>query len=197
MPCSLRIFEPHHRLLVRQCMEKGSGQIGMCAYDVDQPYEFAQFGTMLQIKDIQSMADGSCFLETKGLKRFRVLNRGVLDGYCTASVEWIVDEPITSLSIEEQSAVVDLHDRVRSEAVAWIQPQSKSTLGRHIDNVYGSIPDVESDWIALPDGPNWLWWLTVVIPFDSDDLVIISALEIPFFIFSYFCFILQSSKSFR
>jgi hypothetical protein len=74
----------------------------MCAYDVDQPHEFAQFGTMLQIKKIEAMADGSCLLETKGLKRFRVLSRGVLDGYCTASVEWIVDESLTSLSIEEQ-----------------------------------------------------------------------------------------------
>ena len=65
---------------------------------------------------------------------------------------------------------------MRSDAVAWIQSQSKSTLGRHIDNVYGSIPDVESDWIALPDGPIWLWWLTAVIPFDSVDLVSITVL---------------------
>jgi Lon protease-like protein len=149
----------------------GSGQFGMCAYDVDQPYEFAQFGTVLQIKEIEFMADGSCLLETKGSKRFRVLSRGVLDGYCTASVDWIVDEPIASLSIQEQSAVVELHNRVRSDACAWIESQSKSILGRHIANVYGSIPDVESDWMTHFNGPNWLWWLTAVIPFDAEDLV--------------------------
>ena len=153
-------------------MEMGSGQFGMCAYDANQPSEFAQFGTMLKIKDIEFLSDGRSIVEAVSGKRFRVINCRVVDGYCKASVEWIVDESLTSLSIEEQSAVVELHDRVRSDAVAWIQSQSKSTLGRHIDNVYGSIPDVESDWIALPDGPNWLWWLTAVIPFDSDDQVL-------------------------
>jgi Lon protease-like protein len=153
-------------------MEMGSGQFGMCAYDSNQPYEFARFGTMLQIKDIELLSDGRSVVEAVSGKRFRVISCGVFDGYCKASVEWIVDEPIASLSIQEQSAVVELHNRVRSDACAWIESQSKSILGRHIANVYGSIPDVESDWMTFADGPNWLWWLTAVLPFDSDDQVI-------------------------
>lgn len=30
VPCPLHIFEPRYRLMVRQCMESGSRQFGMC-----------------------------------------------------------------------------------------------------------------------------------------------------------------------
>ncbi len=30
VPCPLHIFEPRYRLMVRQCMEAGTRQFGMC-----------------------------------------------------------------------------------------------------------------------------------------------------------------------
>ncbi|KAH3843222.1 hypothetical protein DPMN_116733 [Dreissena polymorpha] len=30
VPCPLHIFEPRYRLMVRQCMESGRRQFGMC-----------------------------------------------------------------------------------------------------------------------------------------------------------------------
>ncbi|KFM77543.1 LON peptidase N-terminal domain and RING finger protein 2, partial [Stegodyphus mimosarum] len=32
VPCPLHVFEPRYRLMIRQCMESGSRQFGMCAY---------------------------------------------------------------------------------------------------------------------------------------------------------------------
>ena len=35
-PCPLHIFEPRYRLMVRQCMESGSQQFGMCLHDEEK-----------------------------------------------------------------------------------------------------------------------------------------------------------------
>lgn len=35
-PCPLHIFEPRYRLMVRQCMESGSKQFGMCVPDEEK-----------------------------------------------------------------------------------------------------------------------------------------------------------------
>ena len=35
-PCPLHIFEPRYRLMVRQCMESGSKQFGMCVHDEEK-----------------------------------------------------------------------------------------------------------------------------------------------------------------
>ena len=50
--CPLHVFEPRYRLMIRRCMETGSRQFGMCAYDAQQPHGFAQYGTMLEVRDV-------------------------------------------------------------------------------------------------------------------------------------------------
>ena len=39
--CPLHIFEPRYRLMVRQCMESGSKQFGMCVHDEDKGWDHA------------------------------------------------------------------------------------------------------------------------------------------------------------
>lgn len=39
MPCPLHVFEPRYRLMIRQCMESGRRQFGMCGV-VDDEYVF-------------------------------------------------------------------------------------------------------------------------------------------------------------
>ena len=38
-PCPLHIFEPRYRLMVRQCMESGSQQFGMCLHDEEKGWD--------------------------------------------------------------------------------------------------------------------------------------------------------------
>ena len=161
--CPLHVFEPRYRLMIRRCMETGSRQFGMCAYDAEQPHGFAQYGTMLEVRDVEFFPDGRSVVDTVGGRRFRVLSRGVLDGYCTASVEWLVDEPIgfsssigsiTTTSPSSQAAtaaatvVVDLHDRVRRDALTWIQSEAPAALRQRILQHFGSMPPLEADWMT-------------------------------------------------
>lgn len=53
---------------------------------------FSDVGTLLYIRQLTLLPDGRSFVDTVGTVRFRVLERGVRDGYATARVEWLRDE---------------------------------------------------------------------------------------------------------
>ena len=46
---------------------------------------------MLEIRDVEYLPDGRSLLTTIGRRRFRVLSRGMRDGYHTARVEFLND----------------------------------------------------------------------------------------------------------
>lgn len=46
---------------------------------------------MLQIRNVHFLPDGRSVVDTIGGKRFRVLRRGMKDGYCTADIEYLED----------------------------------------------------------------------------------------------------------
>lgn len=52
---------------------------------------FADYGCMLQIRNVHFLPDGRSVVDTVGGKRFRVLKRGMKDGYCTADIEYLED----------------------------------------------------------------------------------------------------------
>lgn len=146
--------------MIRRCMESGSRQFGMCSYVQDQPGGFAEYGTMLEVRDVEFFTDGRSVVDTVGGRRFRVLRRGVLDGYCTATVEYLVDQPVDPSRV---GALVALHDRVRQEADDWIT-SAPAHLRQRILQHFGVMPDVEPDWMSLANGPAWLWWLMAILP---------------------------------
>ena len=49
---------------------------------------------MLEVRDIQFFPDGRSIVDTMGGRRFKVLERSVLDGYNTAKVEFLEDEKV-------------------------------------------------------------------------------------------------------
>lgn len=51
---------------------------------------------MLEIRDIQYFLDGRAVVDTVGGRRFKVIRKGVKDGYATASVAFIKDEKLTT-----------------------------------------------------------------------------------------------------
>lgn len=47
----------------------------------------SEFGTMLQIRTVQMLPDGRSIVETWGSYRFRIMERGTLDGYMVGRIE--------------------------------------------------------------------------------------------------------------
>lgn len=118
VPCPLHVFEPRYRLMIRRCMETGTRQFGMCINDPQKgwvgsfrPYRsrcrgaspsfisgcrFVDYGCMLIIRSVHFLPDGRSVVDTVGGKRFRVVTRGMKDGYSTADIEHLEDARVRS-----------------------------------------------------------------------------------------------------
>jgi Lon protease-like protein len=55
---------------------------------------FTDYGTLLFIRGLVYTQDGRSIVDTIGQRRFRVIERGMKDGYDTARVQLIRDDPI-------------------------------------------------------------------------------------------------------
>ena len=94
MPTVLHIFEPKYRLMVRRCLESGNPRFGMVlpSRNMNGPVPgVSAYGTMLEIKSVQMLPDGRSMLETVGSFRFRLLEKGSLDGYTVGRIERVDD----------------------------------------------------------------------------------------------------------
>jgi len=63
---------------------------------------FAEYGTMLEICDIKYFTDGRSVVDTVGGRRFRVLERGMREGYHTAKVEFLEERQVTGQELTGQ-----------------------------------------------------------------------------------------------
>ncbi|OBS74038.1 hypothetical protein A6R68_15422, partial [Neotoma lepida] len=161
VPCPLHVFEPRYRLMIRRSMQTGTRQFGMCVSDTQN--SFADYGCMLQIRNVHFLPDGRSVVDTVGGKRFRVLKRGMKDGYCTADIEYLEDVKIENG--DEIQSLRELHDLVYSQACSWFQnlrDRFRSQILQH----FGSMPEREENLQATPNGPAWCWWLLAVLPVD-------------------------------
>lgn len=160
--CPLFIYEPRYRLMIRRCVEAGTRQFGIAACFTSEAgvRRYADFGTILEIKDWVLMSDGCSILSTVGVRRFRTLSRSERDGYDTAKVELLADEPIPDSSLR---GLRELHEKVRIKAVSWVKTFTQD-FQEQVVSSFGTIPDVEGDWTSLPDGPSWTWWLLAILP---------------------------------
>ncbi|KAM9170401.1 LON peptidase N-terminal domain and RING finger protein 2 [Pangshura tecta] len=161
IPCPLHVFEPRYRLMIRRCMETGTKQFGMCL--ADELKGFADYGCMLEIRDVKFFPDGRSVVDTVGVRRFKVLNHGQRDGYNTANIEYLEDKKVEGAEYEE---LVRLHDLVYDQAVAWFT-SLKDNMKAQILNHFGSMPGKESEPQSNPSGPAWYWWLLAVLPLEN------------------------------
>ncbi|NXS08041.1 LONF1 protein, partial [Neodrepanis coruscans] len=161
VPCPLHVFEPRYRLMIRRSMETGTKQFGMCISDSQNG--FADYGCMLQIRNVHFLPDGRSVVDTIGGKRFRVLRRGMKDGYCTADIEYLEDVKVADE--EELKKLRELHNFVYSQACSWFQ-NLRSKFRTQILQHFGPMPEREEDIQAMPNGPAWCWWLLAVLPVD-------------------------------
>ncbi|NXP45345.1 LONF1 protein, partial [Heliornis fulica] len=160
VPCPLHVFEPRYRLMIRRSMETGTKQFGMCISDSQNG--FADYGCMLQIRNVHFLPDGRSVVDTVGGKRFRVLRRGMKDGYCTADIEYLEDVKVAD---EELKKLRELHNFVYNQACSWFQ-NLRNKFRTQILQHFGPMPDREENIQAMPNGPAWCWWLLAVLPVD-------------------------------
>jgi Lon protease-like protein len=88
---------PRYRLMLRRCLESEHPCFGMIMPQRAAPTGVAgpggnnEYGTMLEIRAVQMLSDGRSMVETWGTHRFRILERGTLDGYMVGRVERVDD----------------------------------------------------------------------------------------------------------
>ncbi|XP_042334960.1 LON peptidase N-terminal domain and RING finger protein 3 isoform X2 [Sceloporus undulatus] len=161
VPCPLHIFEPCYRLMIRRCMETGTKQFGMCIGDSVKG--FADYGCILEIRNVDFFADGRSVVDSIGKRRFKVIQHSQRDGYNTADIEYIEDQPVQG---EEYAELIVLHDSVYVQAYTWfdsLKPALKSRILSH----FGPMPAKDLDPQASPNGPSWCWWILAVLPLES------------------------------
>ncbi|XP_052320415.1 LON peptidase N-terminal domain and RING finger protein 1-like isoform X2 [Oncorhynchus keta] len=161
VPCPLHVFEPRYRLMIRRCMETGTRQFGMCINDAQKG--FVEYGCMLIIRSVHFLPDGRSVVDTIGGKRFRVLTRGIKDGYCIADIKYLEDTRVSD--DEELTQLQQLHDVVYEQARTWFQ-NLKNRFRNQILQHFGAMPEREPDIQATPNGPACCWWLLAVLPID-------------------------------
>ncbi|KAJ8777762.1 hypothetical protein J1605_001221 [Eschrichtius robustus] len=140
VPCPLHVFEPRYRLMIRRSIQTGTKQFGMCVSDTQNG--FADYGCMLQIRNVHFLPDGRSVVDTVGGKRFRVLKRGMKDGYCTADIEYLEDVKVENE--DEIENLRQLHNLVYSQACSWFQnlrDRFRSQILQH----FGSMPRREEN----------------------------------------------------
>lgn len=163
LPCPLHVFEPRYRLMIRQVMEAGTRQFGMCMALGDDESSFCDYGTMLEIRDIQYFPDGRSVVDCIGGRRFRVKERSTRDGYNTAKVDFIKDD--VPSNPQEEQALTELHEQVHTKASEWflsIGGAPRAQIVRH----FGTFPALEQEPVRQTHGPSWHWWLCAVLPLD-------------------------------
>ncbi|KAB0372445.1 LON peptidase N-terminal domain and RING finger protein 3 isoform X2 [Muntiacus reevesi] len=161
VPCPLHIFEPCYRLMIRRCIETGTRQFGMCLGDPVRG--FAEYGCILEIRNVQFFADGRSVVDSIGKRRFRVLHQGQRDGYNTADIEYIEDQKVQG---EDCAELMGLHNCVYEQASSWFH-SLKSSLKNRILNHFGPMPEKDADPQINPNGPAWCWWTLAVLPLES------------------------------
>ncbi|KAL4230189.1 LON peptidase N-terminal domain and RING finger protein 3 [Mactra antiquata] len=160
VPCPLHIFEPRYRLMIRQCMESGRRQFGMCSPSGDGESDFSDYGCMLEIRDVQFFPDGRSLVDTIGGKRFKVISRGQREGYNTAKVEFLQDK--ASDNPEELKVMSESLYGVCKEWYDELPQIQKSQIRQHL----GEFPAQETEMSYGINGTAWHWWMIAVMPLD-------------------------------
>ncbi|KAJ8409877.1 hypothetical protein AAFF_G00209180 [Aldrovandia affinis] len=161
IPCPLHVFEPRYRLMIRRSMETGTKQFGMCI--VDELKGFADYGCMLEVRDVKFFPDGRSVVDTIGVSRFKVLSHGQRDGYHTAKIEYLEDKKVEGDLLVE---LLKLHDLVYDQATAWFT-SLKENMKNQILSHFGNLPVKDPDPQGSSSGPAWCWWLLAVLPLEN------------------------------
>ncbi|KAL8750874.1 MAG: hypothetical protein Q9184_006262, partial [Pyrenodesmia sp. 2 TL-2023] len=185
MPTFLHIFEPRYRLMIRRAIENGGGRFGMMMYNGRSepqgdlgPVHFKQYGTLLQIRNLEMIPDGRSLIETVGISRFRVRSWDMLDGYIVGDIDRVDDVPLAeeeqaeaAETIEappsphdfgvqiDQMSTVQLHS-VGTDFIARMRAASAPWLHERVIAAYGPPPD---------DPALFPYWFASILPIAEEE----------------------------
>ncbi|KAI9639903.1 PUA-like domain-containing protein [Dioszegia hungarica] len=165
MPTILHVFEPRYRLMIRRCIESSSPRFGMLMPSRGSD-GVGDYGTMLEIQSVQMLPDGRSMVETVGTQRFRLLEKGGLDGYTVGRIERIDDISPEEEAALEQDAVREAIARAASTAlmavchafIDQLRSGSAPWLLQRLNNTYGTMPS---------DPAEFSYWMALVMPIDE------------------------------
>jgi len=101
VPTILHLFEPRYRLMLRRCLESPHPRFGMIMSPKPGAPQI-NYGTILEIRSVQMLPDGRSLVETYGSSRFRILDRGTLDGYMVGRIERCLSLSFDSPTLSHQ-----------------------------------------------------------------------------------------------
>ncbi|XP_065545314.1 LON peptidase N-terminal domain and RING finger protein 3 isoform X3 [Lathamus discolor] len=125
--------------------------------------KFADYGCILEIRNVEFFADGRSVVDSIGKRRFKVIQHSQRDGYNTADIEYIEDQKVQG---QEYAALLVLHDSVYDQAYLWFN-SLKQALKSRILSHFGPMPAKDPDPQANPNGPAWCWWVLAVLPLEN------------------------------
>jgi hypothetical protein len=73
--------------MLRRCLQMSPPRFGMVISSQADGGFLNEFGTMLEIRSVLMLADGRSVVATHGAYRFRIMERGIMDGYMIARVD--------------------------------------------------------------------------------------------------------------
>ncbi|KAJ7904534.1 PUA-like domain-containing protein [Mycena olivaceomarginata] len=150
-PTALHFFEPRYRLMLRRCLEQDVPSFGMI-----MP---ARPGAP-PVRSVQMLADGRSMVETWSTYRFRILERGTLDGYTVARIERIDDVP-DSPSLGLPLPGGPSNEQLMDTCTQFLQQLRRGTapwVVQRLNNVYGAPPT---------DPAQFAYWVALVLPIDE------------------------------
>ncbi|KAM6495866.1 PUA-like domain containing protein [Amanita muscaria] len=157
-PTVLHLFEPRYRLMLRRCLESATPRFGMVMPPKPGCPQM-DYGTMLEIRNVQMLPDGRSIVETWGTHRFRVMEQGTLDGYTIGRIERVDDCPdemfdpqATPSNAELMQTCRTFLDRLQRGTAPWVV--------QRLNNAYGTIPD---------DPSAFSFWVALVLPIDEHE----------------------------
>ncbi|ODO05317.1 hypothetical protein L198_02009 [Cryptococcus wingfieldii CBS 7118] len=158
MPTILHVFEPRYRLMIRRCIEWGSPRFGMVlparGTGPENLQGVMEYGTMLEIQSVQMLRDGRSIVETVGTHRFRILEKGSLDGYTVGRIERMDDISPEEEEEMERQAVERRAQANRSSTSAPISPSLAPTSLQALPMTHSSSTPRLS--MPTPTAPNVL-----------------------------------------
>ncbi|XP_045783984.1 uncharacterized protein LOC123880109 isoform X2 [Maniola jurtina] len=158
MPCPLFFFNPRYCQMVQRVLASGSRRFGMLAYN------FAEFGTVVEIRDCILFEDRRCIVSTVGVSRFTVVEKFIQDGCDVARIRRVSDAQFIQ---EDRLELQMLAIRIYRKSLIWLRRINvpTETVLEEIETAFGSLPDnMNLEDLETPDGPFWLWWLVAVLP---------------------------------
>lgn len=123
-----------------------------------------EYGTMLEIRRVQMLADGRAVVETWGAWRFRIVERGTLDGYVVARVERVDDweeEDVVFVEETQEEAGSSRPDKQRT--IAQLMEICHDFLNELRQGTPWVVQRLDQNFVPMPADPsNFSFWMGAV-----------------------------------